>query len=513
MSLLLLTFLAFAGDDDDDDDAPVKYRVPTTIDFEAVAPAPSMRMAAEMGVTAGGAQDIGYFRDQIAAGYIPHPNVFTPEGLFGEHDLPITGTTRCTALICPIGEATQASLLAQPEVQWLAQLGFDSGIDAATWHRAPVNLVAVVDKSGSMSGEPIDAVKDSLLAVLGNLSPGDQVSIVTYGADVTTHLPPTSVSERGVIERAIHSIAINGSTNMEAGLSQGFALAKQSGAHFDGVSRVMLFTDERPNTGRTDAGSFMGMAIDASKAGVGMTTIGVGEQFGAELATQIASVRGGNLFFFPDALKMRDTFATELDTMISELAYDMELVVRPAPGLKIAGVYGIPGDAVSWTGDGALKMTVSTLFLSHEEGAIYFGFAPAGNLPPRATGTMGSVDVAYTLRNGERPHRSVDLVVTGRPQPGLARGLALVDEVTVLKAATALHHEKNDQEGAYQLVHALAGRWAGDTDPELQIERDLVAKVEARLAKLSGHQGEAPPLLSGRDIVNGLPRFGGATLQ
>ncbi len=502
MPLLLLCLFAFAADDDDDD-AP-------SIDFDAVrmAPSPSVRMefAGEMGITAGGAQDIGYFRDQINAGNIPHPNVFTPEGLFGEHDLPLDGTIKCTALICPIGEAVSASLIAQPEVRWLAQLGFDSGIDAATWHRAPVNLVAVVDKSGSMSGEPIASVKDSLRAMLGNLQPGDQVSIVLYGATVATHLGPTPVSDRRVIEQAIDGIAIDGSTNMEAGLERGFALARESGAHFDGVTRVMLFTDERPNTGRTDAGSFMGMAIDASKAGVGMTTIGVGEQFGAELATQISSVRGGNLFFFPDALKMRETFATELDTMISELAYDMELEVRPAPGLKIAGVYGIPGDAVSWTPDGALQMKVSTLFLSRQEGAIYFGFAPAGDLPPRATSSMGRVEVAYTLRNGERPHRAVDLVVTGRPQVGLARGLALVDEVTVLKAATALHHEKNDQEGAYQLVHALAGRWAGDPDPELLVEQDLIAKVEARLAKLSGHQGEATPLVSGRDAVNGLPR-------
>ncbi len=505
MTLLLLSFLALAGDDDDD--ADVKYS-PTAIDFDSVmiAPAPSVRMKAEMGVTAGGAQDIGYFRDQIDAGNIPHPNVFTPEGLFGEHDLPLDGTGKCTALICPIGEATSATLLAQPEVRWLAQLGFDSGIDAATWKRAPVNLVAVVDKSGSMSGQPIEAVKASLQAMLGNLRPGDQVSIVLYGATVATHLAPTSVADRSTISRAIDSIAIDGSTNMEAGLQHGFALAKASAPKFDGVTRVMLFTDERPNTGRTDAASFMGMAIDASKAGVGMTTIGVGEQFGAELATQISSVRGGNLFFFPDSLKMRETFATELDTMVSELAYDLELEVRPAPGLKIAGVYGIPGDAVSWTPDGALTMKVSTLFLSHDEGAIYFGFAPAGDLPARPTGSVGTVEVAYTMRNGERPVRSVNLTVTGRPQEGLARGLMLVDEVTVLKAATALHHEKNDQEGAYQLVHALAGRWAGQADPELAIEQDLIAKVEARLGKLSGHEGEAPPLVSGRDTVNGLPR-------
>ena len=42
------------------------------------------------------------------------------------------------------------------------------------------------------------------------------------------------------------------------------------------------------------------MAIAHSREGVGLTTIGVGVQFGAELATKISSVRGGNLYFIRD---------------------------------------------------------------------------------------------------------------------------------------------------------------------------------------------------------------------
>ena len=37
----------------------------------------------------------------------------------------------------------------------------------------------------------------------------------------------------------------------------------------------------------------------------------------------------------------RKVFHEEFDTMITELAYDMTLELRAAPGLKIAGVYGI----------------------------------------------------------------------------------------------------------------------------------------------------------------------------
>jgi Ca-activated chloride channel family protein len=78
-----------------------------------------------------------------------------------------------------------------------------------------------------------------------------------------------------------------------------------------------------------------------------MTTIGVGVQFGAELATRISSVRGGNLFFFADDTTMERVFAEEFDTMVTELAHGLVLEVRATAGHRIVGLYGIPGDKVA----------------------------------------------------------------------------------------------------------------------------------------------------------------------
>lgn len=512
--LLLLAGYAFAADEDDDDAPsaapPVGAR--PSMDFEmldVVAPSRMMAPAAELSATVGGAQDIAYFRDGVANGQIPHPKTFTPEGLFSEHDLPVPDGGPCVTLLCPVGAATTAELLVQPEVRYLAQLGFHTGIDASAFRRAPLNLVAVVDKSGSMSGQPIDMVRASLHTIAAQLGPDDQLSLVLYGATVHVWMPPTPGNNRGAIDRAIDGIRIDGSTNMEAGLAEGYGLAEHTRAAFDGVTRVMLFTDERPNVGRTDATSFMGMAEAASLHGVGLTTIGVGEQFGAELATKISSVRGGNLFFFPDSMKMNDVFHEEFETMVTELAYDMDLRVKPAPGLRIAGVYGIPGDAVEWEGD-TLHLHVATLFPSKQEGGIYFAFAPDGVRPgavARPGQPVANVALDYTLRSGRIETSSMDfpLVSPQRAPLGLVRGGLLVEEATVLREATALHHERNDQEGAWQLVRQLQGELLANHDAELDSERLTVGQLEATLAQLSGHQGEAPRLSATRDPISGLP--------
>lgn len=485
----------------------------TVYDFEMDA------IDGSFGATPGGAQDITFFRSRVSAGEIPHANVFTPEGLFSEHDLPLRAGARCAQLLCTSGEAMPAALMVQPEVRVLAQLGFTSGLDPKTWRRDPIHVVAVIDKSGSMSGQPLDLVKESLTEALDHLGPDDQLSIVLYGDRAHVFMAPTRIRDRKAVAREIARIESAGSTAMEEGLKVGFDLARRSQRTFQGTTRVMLFTDERPNVGATDAASFMGMARAASQQGIGMTTVGVGVQFGAELATAVSSVRGGNLFFFSDVAKMKQTFEDDFDTMVTELAYDLKLELRAAKGLKIAGVYGIPGKALEWTEDGAIKLAIETIFLSRKKGAIYVALASdtAPGLPetrlPLGSSAL-AVTLAYVERGGAARRGTVQLTTVDAKAAsvGLQRGRILVDQATTLAKAATLHHEKNDQEGAYQLVHALASALRQTTDSDLAAERTMVQELERTLARLSGHAGEAPPIAttalpehSQIDRISGLP--------
>ena len=235
-------------------------------------------------------------------------------------------------------------------------------------------------------------------------------------------------------------------------------------------------------------------------------------QFGAELATAISSVRGGNLFFFPDETTMITVFEDELDMMVTEVAHDMKLTVKPDAGLKIAGVYGIPGDKLQWGKHGVIELEVATLFLSKRAGGIYVALAPDGadalpRLRPKTGSAVVHVEMSYTPVGDKRRTAKAALrtVAPADASVGLARGLLLVDQITALKEATRLHHESNDQEGAYQLVHALAGRFRRLTDDDLEPERRLVLRLEETLAKRSGHAGEARRPAEDLDPVTGLP--------
>lgn len=447
-----------------------------------------------LGVTPGGAQDINYFRSLFEAGEMPPADAFTAEGLFSEHDLPLPGADLCEEVLCIGGGATEATIIALPDARYLAQIGFTSGMSAAGFTRHPLNLIAVVDKSGSMSGQPLGLVKDSLLEILAQLGAEDQLSIVLYGDRIDTVLPPTRATEgnKGRIRTVIHEIQSSGFTDMESGLKEGYALARRSAPAFEGTTRLMLFTDEQPNVGNTSAEGFMAQARGGAADNIGLTTIGVGVHFGAKLANQISSVRGGNLFFFPSYASMVERFKEDFELMVSEVAHNMVVRVRPEPGFRIVGIFGLPGDLVRWEGESIL-FEIETLFLSRNKGALYVAFAPSEAAAERELngGTVAQASLSYVNSgSGERVSSQVELSVSeqSRNALGLQRGVLLVNEYASVQKALRLAYEENALPAAYQEIKQLDALFSVNADASLEEEVRLIKGLHQTLAYQVGER-------------------------
>jgi Ca-activated chloride channel homolog len=524
----------FLYEDLDESTAPpdagrrVQYRTRTEIDFddlridaELSSPTPALLPArtrarfapmirgggpAEISATPGGAQDARFLDRELDDDIIPRPEHFTAEGILSEHDLPVAADVACEQLLCAAGQAVLLErgqrLLAQPEVDALAQIGFASGLDPATWTRPPLNLVAVVDASGSMEGEPLATTKAALRLLVRRMEPGDHMTIVRFDESVHTLVRDGEPAE---LNQAIDRIVASNSTCVECGLKQGWAEATHTPKGFDGLSRVVLFTDEQPNVGTTSAAGFTQLLEQMAGDDIGVTTIGVASHFGVELAQAVSTVRGANLFYFEDLGEMRRVFDDELDTMLVPMAYSMELEVQPGDGWSLAGVYGLPGEALAWTRDGGIRLEVATLFPSRDKGGgIFLGFEQTddGAFPDEA---VARVEVRYETLEGRSPRSTLVLPVVSQERAalGLQRGLVLVDEITTLKAATLAHHVEGDDATAWRLLRDLEQRLDRVEDPDVRPEWERVAELLGLIEPL------VPPaarLVSQRDPVSGLPR-------
>lgn len=68
--------------------------------------------------------------------------------------------------------------------------------------RAPVDIVAVIDRSGSMSGGKLDLVKKTLHIVVTQLTPKDRLSLIVYDDTVDMIFNLTSITRiRSILVR------------------------------------------------------------------------------------------------------------------------------------------------------------------------------------------------------------------------------------------------------------------------------------------------------------------------
>jgi Ca-activated chloride channel homolog len=474
--------------------------------------AESMILVTGTRIRQGGAQDIKHFRSMaLETNTLPRPESLTVEGLLGEHDLSLPGTGNCEQLFCLVGASMPAALPARPDDRLFVGLGFDSNIDGDSWRREPLSMMAVVDRSGSMTGQPIETVKAALRKVVEQLDDNDRLGIAIYGTNSLVHLMPTDVrGNKARLIEAINAIQIDGSTNMEAGLKIGYDAAFAEADSFKGKVRMMLFTDERPNTGRTDAAGFMGMASEASRRGIGLTTIGVGVQYDGALATKISSVRGGNLFFLNGQEDAQKTMQAEFRNMVSEVAHDVTITLKPRDGYSISGVFGVPDGLMFAGNDGALSATVPTAFLSSNGGGIYASIGKAKHrqfLPAEALADGEKLlDVSLSYVSALDGMAGSDQMSVGYTQKSsgvrnLSLAHSLVDQYLTLNAATTVYHQSGDAKQAFALLDGLDQRMDNAGLAELKDERALVQTMRSKAALFAGYGGEVSRELRPLQVV------------
>ena len=138
----------------------------------------------------------------------------------------------------PVGEDGSFMLLLAP----------GQAAQAVTLRR---DLVAVLDVSGSMSGEKLDQAKAALVQLLGTLRPSDRFRVITFSSDVRRYAPAWTDAAGEHVRDAqqwVRALSAEGGTNMAGALGEAFAAAPAEGA----LGVVVFLTDGMPTVGETD---------------------------------------------------------------------------------------------------------------------------------------------------------------------------------------------------------------------------------------------------------------------
>lgn len=347
--------------------------------------------SASIGLAVGGASDIDNFRQNIDSGYLPSPADITHEGIFYDYFFDTGPAEACQQLFCPAyATAVSPDPFSGADEHFLA-VGLNSGIQAEDFARKKLNLVVVLDISGSMSssfdryyydqfgqGSPVarsaeedpdagaskmEVAAKSLVALLEHLDDGDRLGIVLFDDQAYTAKPLRFVAETDLEALAGHILELRpqGGTNMEAGYRAGTELlAEYAEADPDNYeNRIIFLTDAQPNQGSLDPEGLAGLTGTNSAAGIYTSFIGIGIDFNADLISRITQTEGANYFAVHSSEEFKRRLDEGFDYMVTPLVFDLTLQLD-ADGYNIRAVYGSP-EADLATGE---IMRINTLFPS-----------------------------------------------------------------------------------------------------------------------------------------------------
>lgn len=195
-------------------------------------------------------------------------------------------------------------------------------------HRAPLDIVAVIDRSGSMSGAPLHAVREAVAGLLRVAGPDDRIAVVTFDTDVQVVLP-LAHHDRDLAERLVRAITTGGSTNLSAGWLKGAELLTES-PRPDTVRRIILLTDGHANHGITNREQLCTLVRGATATEISSSFIGFAEGFDEQLLAALADAGRGNDYFCADADAAAAVFAQEFAGLAAVAAQNLSVEIRPS---------------------------------------------------------------------------------------------------------------------------------------------------------------------------------------
>lgn len=337
--------------------------------------------------------------------------------------------------------------------------------DAPVGHgaqRPPQALALVIDRSGSMSGRPLEEAKRCAEYVLSKLRPSDAVALVKFDNRVQRLWPAAPLGDGAPQRAAIAGIHAGGNTNLHGGWKEGAdTLADVAG---QGLKRVILLSDGQANEGVTDANEIAAQCAAWAAKGVTTSTYGLGNSFNEELMVAMARAGGGNHYYGDTADDLMEPFQQELELLGNLCLRDLRLTASVPDGFGVEMVNQLPKTDAGWR--------LPDLAWGAEAWAVLRVTVPAGALP--SAGQLCTVlRVAVVGQSLEGDAVSLERVGLSLPVMTSAAFDQLVDEELVtrrlveLAAAEALMGMRqaaaaNDWARVDGLLEAASRQFAGN---------------------------------------------------
>ncbi len=267
--------------------------------------------------------------------------------------------------------------------------------------RPPLDLAVVLDRSGSMNGDKIAAVKSAAQKLLTGLGPDDRITVISYSNDVVVHTRRVDTDAAGIslAHGEIGTLVSGGGTALGPGLFRGLELLELARRAPREQAHVLLLSDGIASDGETRPEVLAARAGQGFGMGVSVSTLGVGVDYNEDLMTKIADHGGGRYHFIESPDDVQRVIAEELAGLASTTATGIRLDLRTAPDVRVTRVFGY----AAHEGEGKTQLSVGSIGAGQVRDIVVRLSVVSGSGDRIPLGVLG---LTATDLTGGRQHRA-----------------------------------------------------------------------------------------------------------
>ena len=210
--------------------------------------------------------------------------------------------------------------------------------------KSNVELICVIDISGSMRGEKIKLVKQSLKILIEMMGDKDKLGLVLFNQQAykLLDLTYTNNNNKKNIISLIDSIKVGGGTYILSGLEMAVNMFKQNKREDNNIfdkfrisSAMILLSDGNDNImNHIEIGNGLKNLTKDMKLFFTLHAFGYGEDHDPNIMNTLANIRDGAFYFVQDYKKVIEYFVNVLGACMSMISENAKIIIKSIYDIK-----------------------------------------------------------------------------------------------------------------------------------------------------------------------------------
>ena len=222
--------------------------------------------------------------------------------------------------------------------------------------KSNVDLICIIDISGSMKNQKLKLVKDSLKSLISFMDSNDRLALVLFNDKATQYLDLsflTNETKKNFMSK-IDKITSRGGTNILSGLEKAVNILKEEKLKEQNnineennenlrVKSLMLLSDGNDNDyNDIEIADGLKKLTKGFNLSFTLHTFGYGEDYDPKIMSRLASLRDGSFYMIEQLDKVQECFINSLGGCMSVLYNEAKLRIKTLKdNVKIKKIFGM----------------------------------------------------------------------------------------------------------------------------------------------------------------------------